>query len=260
MVTLKWGLSRSNNHVSAWLMNQLSSKQLVNLMHLMGINNNAIHPSLALCLGPCDVGVGEMVSAYTSFANGGVRTAPLLVTKIEDADGNVVASFTPRVNVVISANSSYKMIDMMRAVINEGTGRRLRSHYKFTADICGKTGTTNNNSDAWFIGYTPSLVTGVWVGGEERDIHFNSMTYGQGAAASLPVWGIYMQKVYANKELGYSQDEKFVFPEGFEVCINESLEGLSNSESVIYERKRKNKPVEEKEEEATPGEFDEMFQ
>ena len=129
-----------------------------------------------------------MVSAYTAFANKGIRVAPLFVTKIEDSEGNVLATFSPQqMEEVISASSAYKMLVMLRAVINEGTGGRVR-RYGITADMGGKTGTTNRNSDGWFMGFTPSLVSGCWVGGgEERDIHFDPMTYGQGASLALPI-------------------------------------------------------------------------
>lgn len=135
-----------------------------------------------------------MVSAYTAFANRGIRTAPLFVSRIEDNEGNVIATFTPQVEEVISESSAYKMLVMLRAVINEGTGGRVRRLYGIQADMGGKTGTTNRNSDGWFMGFTPSLVSGCWVGGEERDIHFDTMRDGQGASMALPVWGLYMQK------------------------------------------------------------------
>jgi len=256
MVTLKWGLSQSNNWIAAYVMSLLNPRQLVNLMHEMGIKNKHIVPTMSLCLGPCDVSVGEMVSAYTTYPNAGVRYAPLMITKIEDADGNIVASFTPQLNEVISSSSAYKMISMLREVINSGTGSRIRTRYNINADICGKTGTSNDNSDAWFMGFTPSLVAGVWVGGEERDIHFNSMTYGQGAAAALPVWALFMKKVYANKELGYSMDEKFDIPEDFDICGSELDDVKTTAPGIDYTPKQKAEPVEEQE---TEG-FDDTFQ
>ncbi len=220
MVTLKWGLANSNNWISAYLMSKLNPYALVRLLHNFGILNKDIQPTPSLCLGPCEISVGEMVSAYTAFANKGIRTAPLFVTRIEDNEGNVISEFAPIMEEVISENSSYKMLDMLRAVINEGTGVRVRFKYGITADMGGKTGTTNDNSDGWFMGFTPSLVSGVWVGGEDRGIHFDTMFYGQGASMALPIWAIYMNKVYADKSLGYSQDEQFVFPEGFDPCNN----------------------------------------
>ena len=218
MVTLKWGLANSNNWISAYLMSKLNPYALVRLIHNFGVLNKDIQPTPSLCLGPCEISVGEMVSAYTAFANKGIRTAPVFVNRIEDSDGNVLAEFSPVMQEVISESSAYKMLIMLRAVINEGTGGRVRFRYGITADMGGKTGTTNNNSDGWFMGFTPSLVSGVWVGGEDRDIHFDTMYYGQGASMALPVWALYMNKVFADKSLGYSQDEKFEIPEGFDPC------------------------------------------
>ena len=217
MVTLKWGLANSDNWISAYLMGKLNPYDLVRLIHSFGVRNKAIDPVVSLCLGPCEISVGEMVSAYTAFANKGIRVAPLFVTRIEDSDGNVISTFAPQMEEVISASSTYKMLVMLRAVINEGTGGRVR-RYGITADMGGKTGTTNDNSDAWFMGFTPSLVSGCWVGGDERDIHFGKMTYGQGAAAALPIWATYMKKVYGDPSLGYSQTETFKLPEGFDPC------------------------------------------
>ena len=217
MVTLKWGLANSDNWISAYLMGKLNPYNLVRLIHSFGVRNKAIDPVVSLCLGPCEISVGEMVSAYTAFANKGIRVAPLFVTRIEDSDGNVLSTFAPQMEEVISISSAYKMLVMLRAVINEGTGGRVR-RYGIPADMGGKTGTTNDNSDAWFMGFTPSLVSGCWVGGDERDIHFGKMTYGQGAAAALPIWALYMKKVYDDPTLGYDQQEKFKLPEGFDPC------------------------------------------
>ena len=224
IVTLKWGLANSNNWISAYLMSKLNPYELVRLIHSFGVLNKEIQPTISLCLGPCEISVGEMVSAYTTFVNKGIRTAPLFVTRIEDNDGNVLATFSPQVNEVISESSAYKMLVMLRAVINEGTGGRVRRLYHITADMGGKTGTTNNNSDGWFMGFTPSLVSGCWVGGEERDIHFDRMADGQGASMALPIWGIYMNKVYADKTLGYSQEEKFDIPDEFDPCKDKVTE------------------------------------
>ena len=235
LVTLKWGLSRSNNNVTAWLMNQLSPYAFVNLFHEFGLRNQAIEPVHSLCLGTCDVSVQEMVSAYTAFVNHGIRTIPLFVTRIEDAEGNVLAQFTARSNEVVSEETSFKMIDMMRAVVTEGTGTRLRSSRLFPAfckvDCGGKTGTTDNHSDAWFMGYTPDLVAGCWVGGEDRDIHFDDMDHGQGAHAALPVFGMFMDKVYADSlNLGYSPSARFDIPDGYDPCS-----GYSNSRGDILD-------------------------
>ena len=224
IVTLKWGLANSNNWISAYLMSKLSPYALARLIHSFGVLNKDIQPTVSLCLGPCEISVGEMVSAYTAFANRGIRTAPLFVSRIEDNEGNVIATFSPQVDEVISESSAYKMLVMLRAVINEGTGGRVRRLYGIKADMGGKTGTTNRNSDGWFMGFTPSLVSGCWVGGEERDIHFDTMRDGQGASMALPVWGLYMQKVYADKTLGYSEEEHFDIPEDFDPCKDKLTE------------------------------------
>ena len=218
MVTLKWGLATSNNWISAYLMSQLNPKAFVRLLHEFGIMNQEIHPSMSLCLGPCDISVLEMVSAYTAFANHGIRTAPLFVTRIEDANGDVVGEFSPKMNEVISEESAAKMIVLMRGVIDGGTGARMRFRYNIKAPMGGKTGTTNDNSDGWFVGYTPSLAFGAWVGGDEHDVHFNSMAYGQGAAASLPICASFLKQVFADSTLGYSEDESFDMPAGFDPC------------------------------------------
>ena len=218
IVTLRWGLATSNNWISAYLMSKLNPYSLKKLVHQFGLLNKEIEPALSLSLGACDASVAEMVGAYTTFVGKGIRTSPLMVTQIKDNAGNVLATFSAAKTEVISEESSYKMIEMLRAVINEGTGGRIRRVYGITADMGGKTGTTQNNSDGWFMGFTPSLVTGCWVGGEERDIHFDNMSDGQGASMALPIWGLYMNKVYADESLPYSQDETFDIPENFNPC------------------------------------------
>jgi len=217
-VTLKWGLAQSNNWISAYLMSKLDPIQFVQLLHEFGISNPNIHPSMSLCLGPCDITVGEMVSAYTAFANHGIRCAPMFVSKIEDSNGQVIARFEPRVNEVISEESAFKMLVLLQGVVNGGTGGRLRFKYNIQAQMGGKTGTTNRNSDAWFIGVTPKLVAGVWVGGEDRDIHFDSMAMGQGATMALPIYAYFMKKVYRNNSLPYRADDVFDLPEDFDGC------------------------------------------
>lgn len=210
-VTLKWGLSQSNNWVTAEVMHSVdpSGRRLRELLWNFGVANPEIHPSISLCLGTCDITVAEMASAYTAFANEGLQARPILVSRIEDSNGKVLATFEPRIRQVISEETSYNMTDMLKAVIDQGTGVRLRYKYEFKGDIAGKTGTTNRNSDGWFVGYVPRLVTACWVGGEDRDIHFNSTSMGQGATVALPIWAYYMKKVYRDASLGYRQDEKF---------------------------------------------------
>jgi penicillin-binding protein 1A len=201
-------------------MDKLDPNALVQLIRTFGINSLDVYPSMSLCLGTCDISVSEMVSAYSAFVNKGIRVAPMYVTRIEDNEGELITDFHSRMNEVISAESSYKMLEMLRAVIDQGTGGRLRYKYNLTAPIGGKTGTTNNNSDAWFMGFVPRLVSGCWVGGEDRDIHFDQMSIGQGASAALPIWAKYMKMVYADQSLGYSQTETFDIPADFNSCEN----------------------------------------
>lgn len=234
MVTLKWGLAQSNNWISAYLMSKLNPNQFVQMLHKFGINNPDIHPSMSLCLGPCEVSVGEMVSAYTAFANNGIRCAPMFVTRIEDSEGNVVAQFQPRMEEVISSESAYKMLVELMAVVDEGTAGRLRYKFHINGQIGGKTGTTNRNSDAWFMGFTPQLVSGCWVGGEDRDIHFDSMTMGQGATMALPIWAYYMKKIYRDQTLPYDSTAVFDLPKDFDPCAKDE-EDVGYSVEEVYE-------------------------
>ena len=215
MVTLNWGLEKSSNWITAYLMSLFTPEQLVRLMRSFGIEGQ-LDPVVSLCLGPCEVSVKEMVDAYTTFPNKGIRVEPLYVTRIEDNNGNVLATFMPKTYEIISETTSYKMIYMLRNVMDHGTGVRARFRYGLKVPMGGKTGTSQNHSDGWFVGFTPSLVSGVWVGGEDRSIHFDNMSAGQGANMALPIWAMYMQKVYADEELGYSVEEQFDVPEWFD--------------------------------------------
>lgn len=221
MVTLKWGLAQSNNWISAYLMSRINPQDFLRILRDFGINTYGVYPSIVLCLGPNEASVCEMVSAYTTFANHGIHCSPMFVSKIEDNEGNVIATFQPRMNEVISEESAYKMLEMLKAVMDGGTGSRMRHKYKIECDMGGKTGTTNRNADAWFMGFTPSLVSGCWVGGEDRDIHFDSTRMGQGANMALPIWAYYMKKVFADRSLGYDPNEKFDIPENFNPCVSE---------------------------------------
>ena len=214
IVSLRWGLSNSDNWISAYLMSLFSPEAMVKLMHSFGIKGQ-IDPVVSLCLGPCEISVAEMVDAYTAFPNKGIRVDPLYVTRIEDANGNVIGKFTPQMHEIFSETTAYKMIYMMRAVVDGGTGSRIRSRYGLNMPMGGKTGTTQNNSDGWFMGYTPSLVSGVWVGGEDRSIHFDNIAEGQGASMALPIWALYMKKVLSDRDLGYSSNEEFEIPSSF---------------------------------------------
>ncbi len=214
-VSITWGLKESSNWYAAYLMSLFTPEQLVKIMRSFGIKGQ-LDPVVSLCLGPCEVSVEEMVDAYTTYANKGIRTEPLYVTRIEDANGNVIGTFSPRTHEIISETTSYKMIYMLRAVLDHGTGVRTRFKYGIRAPMGGKTGTTNNNSDGWFMCFTPSLVSGTWVGGEDRGIHFDNMAQGQGASMALPICALYMQKVLADEDLGYSPDEQFDVPAWFD--------------------------------------------
>ncbi len=218
MVDLRWALTNSNNWISARLISQLSPGALVRTMHNFGITSR-LEPTLSLCLGPADVSVKEMVGAYTAFANKGMRVDPIFVTAIADGTGNIISEFNPKHTEVISETAYYRILSMLLNVVDSGTGHRLRgAPYNISAQMGGKTGTTNYNADGWFMGFTPQLVAGAWVGGEERFIHFNNMGYGQGASMALPIYGRFMKKVYADKSLPYTQSARFTFPETVNLC------------------------------------------
>jgi penicillin-binding protein 1A len=210
-VTVQWGLQQSSNWVTAYLMKRLSPYTLVRLLRSFGLRGE-IDPVVSMCLGTPDISLSEMVSGYSTFANKGMRIEPLYVTHIEDPHGNKVATFAPQIDEVLSEEVVYKMLGMLQSVVDGGTGGRVR-RYGIRAPMGGKTGTTQENADGWFMGFTPSLVAGCWVGGEDRSIHFDRMAEGQGAAMALPIFALFMQKVYANKTLGYSDTEKFDVPE-----------------------------------------------
>lgn len=237
MVPLKWGLAQSSNTISAWVLYQMGPENMIKIMRQMGITTQSIEASMPLCLGPCDISVGEMVSAYSTFPNYGYRMPPVLVTRIEDSEGNVLHDFifstkkgeTYEPTEIMDKEEAWKMLVMMRGVINEGTGRRLRGSYGLHNDMAGKTGTTNSNADGWFMGIVPKMVVGCWVGGEDRDIHFLSGAQGQGAAAALPIYAHFLKSVYADKSLaadyGITSSDKFDIPSDFDICEGE-LSGL----------------------------------
>lgn len=234
MVDLRWALTNSNNWISARLVNELGAGSLANKMRMFGLSGY-IEPTLPLCLGTVDVSVGDMVAAYTTFSNRGIRVNPIYVSRIEDNQGNLIYSAVPHRTEVTSEEAYYRIVSILLNVVDSGTGASLRSRYGITAQMGGKTGTTNANSDSWFMGFTPELVTGVWVGGEERYIHFNSMAFGQGAKAALPIYGLYMKKVYNDPKLPYSQDAKFEFPENMNLCGSEHREYAHQVEEVQEE-------------------------
>ena len=212
-VTLKWGLTNSSNNISAYLMKQFGPEAMADMMRRMGIQSH-IDEVPALCVGPADISLWEMVAAYNTFPSRGVFVSPLFVTRIEDSQGNVISEFANRKREAIGENTAYLMVNLMEGVVQGGTASRLRYRYNLMGEIAGKTGTTNDNSDGWFIGYTPTLVAGVWTGAEDRQIHFQSGTLGQGANMSLPTWGIFMKKVLADGTLGITANDKFIAPAG----------------------------------------------
>ena len=205
-VTLKYALAQSNNWISAYLMNRFGPQAVITMARRMGVESH-IDPVPAICLGVCDLKLIEMVGAMSTFANQGVYIKPMYITKIEDKNGNVVERFAPEESEAMSEVTAYKMVELMKGVVQSGTGGRLRYKYNLNNPIAGKTGTTQNNSDGYFMGITPDLTTGVWVGAEDRSVHFRSTELGQGSRTALPIWGLYMQRVYADKSLHISQGD-----------------------------------------------------
>ena len=208
---LYWGLANSRNNYSAWIMKQAQPQAVADMIHKIGIGSY-IDPVYALCLGTPQVTVFEMAGAFSTFANRGVHTEPFFVTRIEDKQGNVLASFSPQTHDAISEQTAYTMLDMLKRVVTSGTAGRLGYQFKFSGDIGGKTGTTNSNADAWFMGVTPHVVAGTWVGGEDPATHL--LSGADGSRVALPIFGIFMTKVYADKSLGISMSDKFMEPIG----------------------------------------------
>ena len=222
MVTLKWGLANSKNRISAWVMKQFSPEAVVEVMKRLGVVS-PIDPVNSMFLGTSDVTLYEMVGAFNTYNNLGVYVKPYFVTRIEDRYGNVIASFLPERREAIDEQTAYLMLNMLQGVINEGTGGRLRGprpYGQFRMPIAGKTGTTQNHSDGWFIGATPVLTAGVWTGADLRSIHFRSLQSGQGANLALPVWGWFYKKVLADSTLGITEDMQFRAPQYFNIDLN----------------------------------------
>ncbi|WP_291960998.1 transglycosylase domain-containing protein [Maribacter sp.] len=247
--TLKKALANSVNTVTAQLIDEVGPKSVVSMVRNLGLSGDILEvPSIAL--GTVDVNVYEMVGAYGAFANQGVYVKPVMVTRIENKDGTVLYEYVPETKDVLSKDVSYAILDLMKGVTQGGSGTRLRTTgfnkwrpeydeiitgypYKLTNPIAGKTGTTQNNSDGWFMGMVPNLVTGVWVGGEERAVHFKSITYGQGASMALPIWGLYMTKNYADEELGISKED-FERPSNMsiEIDCDKFTEGVEENNDI----------------------------
>jgi penicillin-binding protein 1A len=216
MVTLRWGLANSVNYISAWLIKQFNPISVIDVMRKMGITSNiAAVPSIFL--GTSDISLSEMTSAYSTFSNKGVHAEPLFVTRIEDKNGNILAKFTSTKTEAISEQTAYLMTTLLRSVVKEGSGGRVRWRYELYNEIGGKTGTTQNNSDGWFMGVTPNLVSGVWVGGEDRSIHFKGTALGGGHNMALPIFALYMKKIYNDSTLTVTTEDKFEKPLNFSV-------------------------------------------
>jgi len=223
---LRWGLANSRNNYSAWIMKQAKQPVAVaNFIHKMGITSY-IDPVYALCLGTPDVSLFEMVGAYGTFVNRGVHTTPIVVTRIEDRHGNLLAQFTARTSDAISEQTAYTMLGMLKNVVDAGTGNRLKYAFKLSGDIGGKTGTSQKSSDAWFMGVTPKLVGGAWVGAEDRSVHLYAG--GEGSVMALPIYGRFLQQVYADPRLGIRMTDLFMPPVGA-VTYNCNEETTSDS-------------------------------
>ncbi len=218
MVTLKWGLANSENYISAWLMKQFNPQSVIDIMRKMGIRS-PMDPVNSIFLGTSDLSLYELTGAYGTFANKGVFVQPIFVTRIEDKAGIVVATFRPYFNEAISEKDAYLMVNLLEGVVKEGTAIRLRYKYDLMNQIGGKTGTTQNHSDGWFIGVAPSLVTGVWTGWEDRSVHFETLHLGQGANMALPIFALYMKKIYNDPEYGIMQTETFEAPPNFNINL-----------------------------------------
>ena len=217
-VTLKWGLTKSSNNISAYLMKQYGPHAMADMMRKMGVGSY-IDETYSLCVGSADISVYEMVAAYNTFPSKGVYVTPIFVTRIEDNMGNVIGEFNNTKREAIGEHTAYLMANLMQGVVNSGTGVRLRAKYGLKGEIAGKTGTTNDQSDGWFIGYTPTLTAGVWVGAEDRQVHFESLALGGGSNMALPIWGLFMQKVLKDGTLGVSENDRFV-PSGVRLELN----------------------------------------
>ena len=218
-VTLKWGLTKSSNNISAYLMKQYGPNAMVEMMRKMGVGS-FLDPVYPLCVGSADISVYEMVAAYNTFPSKGVYVSPIFVTRIEDSMGNVLGEFNNQKREAVSEYTAYLMANLMQGVVNSGTGVRLRAKYGLKGEMADKTGTTNDQSDGWFIGYTPSLTAGVWVGAEDRQVHFESLSLGGGSNMALPIWGLFMQKVMKDGTLGVYETDRFIAPPGIALDLN----------------------------------------
>ncbi|MCW3120624.1 MAG: glycosyl transferase family 51 [Flavipsychrobacter sp.] len=216
-VPMKRALALSINNAALFMLKQVGIDAFVDFAHKCGIVSRMDkYPSVAL--GVSDISLYEMLGAYSMFPSGGMNTQPYFITKIEDKNGMLIKNFAPVQKEIINGNTAYKMVKLMREVVDHGTGGRLRFRYKLMNDVAGKTGTTSNQADAWFIGYCPQLIAGAWVGCDDREFRFRSEALGQGAAAALPIWAYFMRRVYADKTLNIDPARRFKQPDGFNDC------------------------------------------
>lgn len=220
-IPMKTALAKSINNAALYILKQVGIDAFVDFAKKAGITSR-LDPVPAIALGAADISLFEMLGAYSMFPNGGMHTEPYFLTKIEDKNGMLIKSFAAKQKELINANTAFKVVKMMRGVVNAGTGGRLRYRYGIHNDVAGKTGTTNNQADAWFIGYTPQLLAGVWVGCDDRVFRFRSERLGQGAAAALPIWAYFMKRVYADPKTGIDPAKVFVAPKGFDDCEAEA--------------------------------------
>ncbi len=235
MVSLKWGLANSENYVSAWLMKQFNPESVIDIMRKMGIRSH-IDPVVSIFLGTSILTLYELTGAFSTFANKGVYTQPIFVKRIENKNGDIISVFHPRFEEALSEENAYLMINLLQGVVDEGTGNRLRWKYELPGEIGGKTGTTQNQSDGWFMGITPNLVTGVWSGWEDRSIHFESLYLGGGANMALPIYGLFMQKIYNDEEFAILASDVFEAPPGFNIELDcEKYEAEHGSENFNIE-------------------------
>ena len=226
-------LAKSINNAALYLVSQVGINAFVDFAHRCGIQANLEKfPSVAL--GVSDISLYEMLWAYSMFPTFGLNTKPIFISKIEDKNGNLLKNFVPQQKEIINSSTAFKMIKMMKGVVDFGTGARLRYRYGITSEVAGKTGTTNNQADAWFIGYTPQLMAGAWVGCDDRYLRFKSEYLGQGAAAALPIWAIFMKKVYADKTLGIEEAAKFIPPDNFQDCEFYDPTSAQRAETIPY--------------------------
>jgi penicillin-binding protein 1A len=250
VMTMSHALALSINNAALYVLKQVGIEPFVDFAHKCGISSR-IEPYPAVALGVSDISLFEMLGAYSMFPSGGMHSEPFFLSKIEDKNGTLLKSFSGSQKEIINHNTAFKMVKMMRGVMNAGTGGRLRGRYHIYNDVAGKTGTTNNQADAWFIGYTPQLLAGAWVGCDDREFRFRSERLGQGASAALPIWAFFMKRVYADKKTGIIPSKMFEQPKDFDNCETADTAATDN-----YYNDKTKRDVPEIEENAGPPTID----